>query len=322
MGQKRHEKPEKKSGNSSGRTAVAPYVNKGLTEIVYEAGAKKTSDAIIAFISGNISSAFIPTVTRGVEERVRELGKSKQTLVFHSSRNGTNEEAGAEIMKIIRDKSADAIIVLSLTPEKSVIDSAIKSSIPVVFIERNIPGLHSVMVDNYRGGFIAAQHLINAGRKKPGVITDSHTAKKDSAEHARLLGFKAGLKSGGIRLLKSNIVKSELNTIESGRICMERFGKKLKKLDSIFSVAGDAVAAGFMIEAKSQGIKIPRDLAVIGFDDMDVAAVIEPALTTIRQPITGMGRQAVDIIEEALKGTLKGTKNVILEAELIVRDSV
>ncbi len=317
-------KKEDKSGKNRVITAL-PHVNKKITEIIYNRKMflpVKTHSSIIAFICGKIGSAFIPTVTHGVEERIRELGRAKSSLLFQSPRNGSPREAGNEIMNIIRDQSADGIIVLSITPEQDVIDSAVKSKIPVVFIERQIPGLHSVKVNNFRGGFMAAEQLVNAGRSKPGVIIDPQTSDTESAAHERYLGFKAGLKAAGIQLNAGNIVKADYHSIESGRISLEKFGKKMKKLDSIFSVAGDTVAIGFMIEAKSQGIRIPRDLAVIGFDDMDVAAAVEPALTTVRQPIEGMGMEAVNIIDEAVKGRLKSPKNVILDAELIIRESV
>ena len=325
MNENDRDKAGKKEKKSSRVITALPHVNKKITEIVYNRKMflpVKTQGSIIAFVSGKIGSAFIPTVTRGVEERIRELGRAKSSLIFQSPRNGSPKEAGNEIMNILKEKSANGIIVLSITPERDVIDSAVKSSVPVVLVERQIPGLHSVKVNNFKGGFMAAEHLIKKGRSKPGVIIDAQTADTESAAHERFLGFKAGLKTGGIQLSTENIVKAEYHSIEAGRISFEKLGKKIKKIDSIFSVAGDTVAIGFMIEAKSQGIKIPRDLAVIGFDDMDVASAVEPALTTVRQPIEGMGIEAVNIIDEALKGRLKSPKNVILDAELVIRESV
>lgn len=319
-------KPGKKTGKTvnQGSLSAYPYVNKEITEIVYERDPYaeiKHQASTIALISGKISSAFIPTVIRGVEERIRELGRAKHSLLFQTPRNWTPKEAGVEILNIIKGKSADGIIVLSIKPEQNIIDMAIKSKIPVVFIERHIPGLHSVKVDNFNGGFMAAAQLIRSGRKKPGVIIDAQTADTESAAHERFLGFKAGLKVSGIKFCREYTARADYHTIECGRICMDRFGKKINKIDSIFSVAGDTVAIGFMIEAKSQGIRIPRDLAVIGFDDMDAAAAVEPALTTIRQPMEGMGKEAVNIINDVLKGKLKGPKNIIFDAEFIIRES-
>ena len=319
-------KPGKKGRKTADRPGLSglAYVNKEITEIVYERDLPaeiRHQASTIAFISGKTGSTFIHTVIRGVEDRIRELGRAKHSLLFQSPRNGTPKEAGIEILKIIKEKSAGGIIVASITPEQNIIDRVIKSKVPVVLIERHVPGLHSVKVDNFNGGFMAAQRLAKSGRKKPGVIIDTQTADTGSAAHERLLGFKAGLKASGIKFCGEYTAKADYHTIECGRICMDRFGKKINRIDSVFSVAGDTVAIGFMIEAKSQGIRIPRDLAVIGFDDMDAASAVEPALTTIRQPIEGMGKEAVNIINDVIKGKLKAPKNIIFDAEFIIRES-
>lgn len=309
------------SGKKSGRAAAKEKLH-ALNKPDIKTPMKKISSSTIAFVSGRMGSIFISAVARGVEDRVRELGGGKSSLIFHSPRNTSAEAASGEILDIIKNKSADAIIVLSFTPGRELLSKMIKSGMPVVFIERQFGGIHSVKVDNFNGGYIAGEYLIKSGFKKPGVIIDAQTFDAGSASHERFTGFQEVLEKNGIKLDEKNMVKTDFHTIDCGRQAMDRMAKRIKKVDSIFSAAGDMAAIGFMIEAKSHGIKIPQDLAIIGFDDVEMAAGMEPALTTIRQPISGMGKKAVDIIDECLSGRLKEPKNIVIDPELIVRESV
>lgn len=319
--QNKREKKTKKSPSIPG----LPRVNKKMTSISYSGEYTKKfglSSSTIAFISGGMGSIFIAEVARGVEERVRELGGKKSTLAFHSPRSASPAAADAEITGIIKNKSADALIILSFAPGQKLLDNLIKSRMPAVFIERQAAGVHSVKVDNFHGGILAGEYLIKSGYKKPGLIVDPQVKEYGSASHERYMGFISVLKKHSLKPDKKFITKVDFHTIECGRQAMDAMAKQLHKLDCIFSVAGDMAAIGFMIEAKSHGIKIPRDLGIIGFDDVEMAAGMEPGLTTIRQPIAGMGKKAVDIIHDCLAGKINEPKNIIIDPELIIRESV
>jgi DNA-binding LacI/PurR family transcriptional regulator len=91
--------------------------------------------------------------------------------------------------------------------------------------------------------------------------------------------------------------------------------------DSVFCAAGDTVALGFMKEARRLGIKVPGDIAVVGYDDILAASMVSPSLTTIRQPIIKMGMEALSIILRTLNNEIKETVTTTFEPELIVRES-
>ena len=309
------------SGKKNGKTAVKEKTRARNNSAV-KSPLKKISSATIAFVSGRMGSIFISTVAGGVEDRLKEIGGAKGTLAFHSPRNTTAEASSHEITRIIKHKNADAMIILSFTPDPKLLESIIKSKIPAVFIERQFKGIHSVKVDNFNGGYMAGEYLIKSGYKKPGIIIDAQTKDTGSAVYERFMGFSEVMKKSGIEIKKENMTKVDFHTIECGRHAMDSMAKRMGKVDSIFSVAGDMAAIGFMIEAKSHGIKIPRDLALMGFDDVAMAAGMEPALTTVRQPIAGMGKKAVDIIAECFSGGLKEPKNMVIDPELIIRETV
>lgn len=274
----------------------------------------------VAFISGRIGSAFVTSVVRGTEERVRGFGDNRYTLEHYPSA-GRKNGAGDSVREILAGEKAEGVIILSVMPDEEAVKLLVKSSIPSVFIERQVEGVHSVTIDNYAGGYAAGMQFINNGRSKPGIILDPQCRDEGTASYERLKGFKAAVKKAGIRLDRGNFAKVDFHNIEQGREAYEQLSRRVKKMDSIFSAAGDLAAIGFMIEARAGGVRVPDDLAIIGFDDVEMASVVEPPLTTVRQPVQQMGAAAMEIIHEHLKGGLKKIKNIVLDSELIVRES-
>jgi LacI family transcriptional regulator len=274
----------------------------------------------VAFISGRIGSSFVTAVVRGAEERAAAFGEGAYELRHYPSA-GRKDGAGDAVREIFAGDRADAIVLLSVMPGTAALELIRKSSVPAVFIERKVRGMHSVTIDNYAGGYSAAMQLINSGRKKAVLITDPQCRDKGSASWERLKGFKDAMDKAGIKHDRSACACVKYHNIECGRKAFEQVAEKVRKMNGLFSVAGDLAAIGFMLEAKSSGIRIPDDLAVIGFDDIEMASAVEPALTTVRQPISRMGGVAMEIVHEALSGNLVKPEEIVLESELIIRES-
>jgi DNA-binding LacI/PurR family transcriptional regulator len=279
---------------------------------------KKTKT--IAFISGRIGSAFVSSVIRGAEERVRGFGAGAYEL-HHYPSAGRKNGPGDAVREIMAGEKADGIIILSVMPDDKALKLMEKSPLPVVFIERQVKGAHSVTIDNYAGGYAAAMRLINSKRKKTGIIFDPQCREKGMASCERVRGFMDAMKKSGLTPDRCNFTGVEFHNIEQGRKAFDRIAKRINKIDSIFSAAGDLAAIGFMLEARAVGVKVPSDLAIIGFDDVEMASAVEPLLTTVRQPVQRMGAVAMEIMHEHFIHGIKNTKNIVLESELIVRDS-
>jgi len=270
----------------------------------------------IAFISGRMGSVFNSTVAKGIENHVALLGGGKKTILYHLPRDGSAEACSAEIDDVLKQGEADGLICLSFTPTDSAVQKIIKSRMPAVFVERRIKGLHSVKVDNFKGGYTAGEYFAKKGYKKTGLITDPQCSDEKSASYERLSGFYKALDFYGIKPLKGATVLAPRHNIECGRDVFEEFEDKLKGLDSVFSVAGDLVAIGFMMEAKAGGIKFPKDIALIGYDGIEAAKAVTPILTTIKQPIERMGMEAVEIINGCLNGLIIGEKHLDIDTEM------
>jgi DNA-binding LacI/PurR family transcriptional regulator len=136
----------------------------------------------IAFISGRIGSAFVTSVVRGTEERVREFGENVYKLEHYPSA-GRKNGAGDALREILAGAKAGGVIILSVMPDCDAIKMLIKSGIPAVFIERQVKGAHSVTIDNYAGGYSAGMQFVNNGRRRPGIILDPQSVDAGMASH-------------------------------------------------------------------------------------------------------------------------------------------
>ncbi len=278
----------------------------------------------IAFMSGRIASHFTVDILGAIERRTFATGKYVHGIIPYS----TNYDTGImnEIFdKILYGREASAVVALAMNPPSGILQKHRKAGIPVILIENFMKNAHTVNIDNKKAGFMAAQYLIKSGRKNIGIICGGLKAgSKFGYSYAaveRKAGFDAALKEHGVKSGDEYLVECGQYTISEG---MEIFGSMMKKgkiPGAIFCASGDMTAVGVMESAKKHGLKIPDDLAVIGFDDSECSAFVNPPLTTIRQPIEKIGAEVFDMAVEAIGGKLKKFRHVLVEPELIIRKS-
>ncbi len=274
----------------------------------------------IAFISSNIGSLFVSNIIRGVEQKIKEI-KTTRYILNHFHAGIRENDIDAVILEVIKDPKIDGIIILSILPGEKSYKAILNKKIPAVIIERKLKNFHSIMIDNFKSGYEVGKIIVSKKRRKIGIIIDSQTKINGMSTNQRFFGFKKALQENNVKIDKNNIISVDKHTIEDGRIVFEKLKKRIKKIDTLFSVAGDIVAIGFMMEAKANGIKIPDDIAIIGFDDIEMAGAVEPKLTTIRQPILKMGSLAIELLDDIFNGKIKQEKNIILDSQFIVRET-
>jgi DNA-binding LacI/PurR family transcriptional regulator len=279
---------------------------------------------VIAFMAVRFSASFIAEILEAFERKAIMAGKYVHGIVPYSTRN--DPKVKEELFKrILYGRKASCLVALAINPDMKMIKEYKKSGIPVILIENSMKGVHSVNVDNYKGAYMAAEYLLKKGRKKIGLISGGVDMKTpwglNPAAVERKAGFEAALKKHGRVLNAENVEMVYHYTCEEGREIPDRFVKKGVKLDAVFCSAGDAIAMGVMERAGELGVKIPHDLSVIGFDDMVYSSHLNPPLTTVRQPMEKIGFTAFDLAVEAIEGKLKKETHIIIEPELIIRES-
>ncbi len=214
-----------------------------------------------------------------------------------------------------------SLITLCLVPNVATVSAYAELGIPVIIVDYEVPGASTVTSDNVQGGQIAAQHLIKQGRRNLGLIYGGPRARKDYNAEQRMRGFEKGLRDAGLSLSPANIADAPEYSRKDGSDAFARLVRPGAKLDGLFCAAGDAAAIGFLAEARKKGVKIPEEIAVIGYDDSPLAGISDPPLTTLRQPIEVMAQDAVRLATAERTVVVKKPARLLIEPRLVVRGS-
>lgn len=271
----------------------------------------------IGIIVHELNSNFITSVLAGVEKVTTEAGYD--LIIAHSSESFTKEVANA---KNLFEKRVDGLIA-SLSFDTKNLDhfKPFKDKgVPVIFFDRvEQEGNNTVVViDNLKCGYQATQHLIEQGCKKIVHITSS---LKRNVYSQRFKGYKEALAANGIPFDENLVIINDL----SERAGIESTAQILKMNplpDGLF-ITNDFVAAVCMRTLKENGIKIPEDIAVVGFNNDAISKLIEPTLTTINYPGIDVGEIAARNLINHLKGigNIQNTNTIIIRSNLIIRNS-
>jgi len=173
-----------------------------------------------------------------------------------------------------------------------------------------------VVVDNFHGALAAVQHLIGLGYRRIAFINGIPELQ---ASQDRRRGYQVALQEKGIDLRPEWVVEGEF-TDAGGYRAMKRLLATDPPPEAVFA-ASDAMALGAIRAIREQGLRVPQDVAIVGFDDVPLAAQVDPPLTTVRQPISEMGRMACRLLVQLIQGEPVLQRKVVLHTQLVVRQS-
>jgi LacI family transcriptional regulator len=271
----------------------------------------------IGIIIHELNSTFITSVLAGIEKITTQAGYD--LIIAHSSESAVKEVANA---KNLFHKRVDGLIA-SLSFDTTDLDHFkpfIDKGVPVIFFDRVEQNGDNcvVIIDNAKCGYIATKHLIEQGCKRIAHVTSS---LKRNVYSQRFKGYQDALFDHGIPFDEKLLLINDLSE-KAGIQSAEQILKMKQKPDGIF-LTNDFVAAVCMRTLKERGIRIPEDIAVVGFNNDVIGKLIEPALTTINYPGVDMGEIAARNLINHLKGIsdIHQTETIIVHSELIVRKS-
>jgi len=226
------------------------------------------------------------------------------------------------LMKFLEGPSRpEALISLCVVPAVETVAAFAQAGIPIIILDNEVPGASTITSDNVKGGYLAAQHLLKQGRRTLGLIYGGPRARKDYIAEQRMRGFEKGLREAGVVLAPANVVDAPDYSRKDGSDALPKFLHPGNRIDGLFCAAGDACAIGFLAEARKHSMKIPEQIAVVGYDDSPLAGICEPPLTTIRQPIEMMAQEAVRLATEERATLHKKPARLLMEPRLVVRSS-
>lgn len=223
------------------------------------------------------------------------------------------------VPRFLLERNVDGIIIAGKVNEKLIshIDSL---GLPIVLVDYEIKRAHhsAVLIDNWRGATLAVEHLLSLGHKRIAFIGGDirHPSITDRYE-----AYRNTLHMAGVFLEESYEVTDEEETsVGGGTSAAERLFASGANPTAIFA-ANDAMAIGCMRYLKSRGMRIPQDVAIVGFDDIEISSHIEPHLTTIRVLKEEMGKIAVQRVVDSINAKTKTVVTTHVPVELIVRES-
>ena len=271
----------------------------------------------IGLIVSKIASHFQASVISGIEDIANKHGYN--LIISQSSEQHSKEEANAKTMF---NNRVDGLLVSLAFDTKNLnhFEPFFKKNIPVIFFDRVIqhPNGTSIVINNAGAAYKATLHLIEQGCKR---IIHISAPSKLNVYTERLKGYKQALEEQNIPFKKSNVIISNLG-FSDGTEAAEKILNMKPLPDGVF-VANDNCAVGCMIALKKAGIKIPEDIAFVGFNNDPVSEVIEPNLTTINYPGYDVGKAAAQQLINHLKGlsSTYSTNTIILKSPFIIRAS-
>jgi LacI family transcriptional regulator len=270
----------------------------------------------IGVIVPRINTNFFSSVIRGIED---ELNPNGYHIIICQSHNDEAKEIN-NIESLINSQ-VDAIFLSTSSKNSKQFEKILKKNIPLIFFDRKktMEGVSSVTIDDFAGGYMATKHLINQGCKRI-----AHLASGDfeiEIFHDRHEGYKQALADYGIDY-KEELVLRTNSKIEEGKFAIEQLFALEEKPDAIFS-SSDFVALGAIQELKARKIKIPEEVAVIGFANEPFTNYEELSISTIDQFPEEMGKITANVFLEqmAASNKIKIDKKVVMEPKLIIRKS-
>lgn len=258
------------------------------------------------------SDTFLPQILGGLLDVIRQ---HKFRLLIES----VEEERQESIyLELARAKHIDGMILLTPRIDDKGLKKLEEVGIPTVLMGHlNGSNLYSVDVDNRMAAKNATQYLIDLGHSRIACIANAHPLY--SAAPDRVLGYRDALISAGI-LPDDNLIRHADFSPQSGFACMQSLLSSKEEFSAVF-VASDNVAMGAKSALRESDLHIPDDISIIGFDDIPWAPYSDPPLTTVRMPAQELASEACLLLLDLMKGSAPEKKDVVLDTELIIRQS-
>jgi LacI family transcriptional regulator len=284
---------------------------------------KTNNSMTIGVIVPSITNPFYSSIVLGIEEIARSRGY--HVLLCNSHRSPELEE---EYVKTLFEKQVKGLIISSISSNENLLGGLVQKGLNLVALDQSIYGLDSTQVhyDYKKGGYMATKYLIEKGHKKIAFVSSPLSRPSRQSVYQ---GYNDALKEFGIVEESSWVQVATREEEMSDKNYEFNNGKELtqnllngSKLPTAIFACNDMTAFGVMNELTSEGIKIPDEIAVVGFDNIEFSQMVTPPLTTIQQPDYEMGILACNLLLDQLNGKTTESIEIMLKPKIVVRSSV
>ncbi|RDV26861.1 LacI family DNA-binding transcriptional regulator [Alteromonas aestuariivivens] len=265
----------------------------------------------VGYVVPELHGSFFGSMMAGSEQVLRKANKHMFVATGHSDESTEKKEIEA-----LLSRRCDALILHVEAVSDDYLINLARQDVPLVVVNRYIEeiGEHCISLDNIRGGYLATRHLIELGHTSIAYVAGA-MFKADSVN--RLEGHKQALAEAGLQYNESLTVEGNFQA-KSGEDAI----RELARRDCYYTAvacANDEMACGAINALATMGRSVPRDVSVIGYDNIDFASYLTPGLTTINYPVRDIGTMAARWILNHAYGDHKMTMSHVLEPHLVVR---
>ena len=289
----------------------------GYTPNLIASSLKSRKSRTIALMVPDITNPFFSELSKGVEDVAREYDYS---VILCNSNNDPKQES--QYLKSLERRWVDGIVFCRVTEDifEESIPHFLEGKIKMIFLDR-IPydgdfPVARIEIDNFKAAYMATEFLIKLGHSQIACITgplNTYIAQQ------RVNGYKKALQDNRISVDESLILEGDFK-INSGIRCVDILLNKRIPFTAIFA-NNDLMAIGAIKALRKRNLRVPEDISVMGFDGIPLSEYIEPALTTVVQPIYEMGRTAARLLLEGIKKGVEPKDHIVLDTRIEIRES-
>jgi LacI family transcriptional regulator len=270
---------------------------------------------MIGLLIGDVENSFYSVIAKNVESVAKDAGY--HVVLCNSDDDPTVER---EYLKLLDGMRVDALVVTPTAENVRYLARLIESGIVIVQVDRRVEGLaaDAILVDNDAGAVSAVSYLIEAGHTSIGILTgelDVFTAQQ------RLVGYERALREHRVPIRKELIKTGSFHREHAIENATDLI--RAEPAPTAIFAANNILAEGVLIALDQQGLRVPRDVSVVAFDDVEWMSMVEPPLSTVRQPVADMARSAAELLLRRLREGRDGPPStVVFRTEFVERASV
>lgn len=303
--------------------AVAPAKRKRVLDAIEALGFVRHAGAAlmrggkaptIGLIALDIRNPFFTELARGAEDAARENGR---LLILCNSDENPDQERG--YLEVLEEQRVLGIVISPVDQRDETLHGLRERGTAVVLLGRSRPGYCSVRVDDVRGGQLAAEHLLDLGHRRLAYVTAQLSIEQ---YRERLEGVHRALRARGLDEKSCQVIEvGSIGTAADGQLASLRLREQYPEITGV-TCGNDLLALGVVAGLVRQGVRVPDQVSVVGFDNIEMAEQNPLPLSTIHQPKAELGRVATTLLlDEALRGAEHIHREIIFQPKLVVRET-
>lgn len=313
----------------SGKRPVAPQTQARIAQVIKDLNFRPSALArslrvqytqTIALVIPDITNPFYPTIARGLQDILIQSGY----YVFICNTESAIDQEITFLTEAI-SRHVDGIVLASHYDRTNALQEFLDEKIPLISLESsiNLPNVDIVSSDDYQGARHAIEYLLQKGHRRIGMIGSS---QHHPTYEIRKAGYRDALLVAGIPYDENIVVQKDFTRsggLEATQYLLDQFKHTLREnRPTALFCANDMVAIGAMDAIRKGGLSIPDDIAIVGYDDIEAAALIHPALTTVLNPAYKIGQTIGQLLLERIRGTYHGpSRHITIPYQFIQRES-